>query len=105
MLYRVRTGDILLCEDKCNSKTQMYLITYDSLDGYTLTCLSCGGKVGSYKYDKDLLLKDLKDFLNVIGIIPKEVLAEFIEKQYRTRLPIQCHDILEEHELGIEIEL
>lgn len=105
MLYKVRTGDILLCEDKENNRTQMYLITYDSLDGYTLTCLSCGEKVGSYKHNKELLLRDMIGFLHVTQIIPKEVIAEFINDRYHPNLKLQCHDTFEEHELGIEIEL
>ena len=81
MLYRVRTGDILLCEDKCHNKTQMYLITYDTLDGYTLTCLSCCNRVGSYKHNKVLLLEHMKGFLHVIQIIPKEIIANFIKEK------------------------
>lgn len=105
MLYKVRTGDILLCEDKEHNKTQIYLITYDSLNGYTLTCLSCGEKVGSYKDNKDALLHDMKGFLHVIQIIPKEIMAELINERYHPKMKLQCHDTFEEHELGIEIEL
>jgi hypothetical protein len=73
--------------------------------GYTLICLSCGEKVGSYKNNKDLFLKDIKGFLNVIQIIPKEIIAEFISKKYRPNLKLMCHDINEDHELDIEIEM
>lgn len=105
MLYRVRTGDILLCEDKGHNKTQVYLITHDEFDGYTLICLSCGCKIGSYKHDKDLLLKHMKELLHVVQIIPKEIVADFINNKYHLNLKLQCHDICKEHELGIEIEL
>ncbi len=105
MLYRVRTGDVLLCEDQEHSKTQMYLITYDSLNGYALTCLSCGEKVGSYKHNKDALMHDMNGFLHVIQIIPKEIITELINEKYHPNLKIECHDTFEEHELGIEIEL
>lgn len=105
MLYRIRTGDILLCENKGENKTLMYLITYNSLDGYTLTCLSCGEKIGYYKDDKNALLRDLKGFLNLIQIIPKEVIAELINEKYHPKMKLSCHDTFKEHELGIEIEL
>ena len=105
MLYKVRTGDILLCNDESHNRTQMYLITYDSIEGYTLVCLSCGSIVGSYKHNKDLLLKDMKGFLNVTQIIPKEILADFVTSKYNPTPKVFQHDICCEHELGIEIEL
>lgn len=105
MLYKIRTGDVILCEDKEHNKTQVYLITYDKFDGYTLTCLSCGEKVGCYKHNKDALLRDIKGILNVKQIVPKEIIAEFINEQYHPKMKLQCHDVLGEQELGIEVEL
>lgn len=105
MLYKIRTGDILLAENKQKSMTNMYLVTYDSADGFTLLCVSCGEKVGSYGTDKELLEKNIKEFLNVVKVIPKEVVVDFVNQKYKPRLSVRCHDIREEHELGIEMEL
>ena len=105
MLYKVRTGDILLCKDKSHDRMQMYLITYDSCDGYSLICLTCGDKIGSYKHNKELLLHDMKNFLNVVQIILKEIIINFVTTQYKMSPKLICHDICEEHELGVEIEL
>lgn len=46
MLYKIRLGDILLAENKQENMTNMYLITYDSLDGFALMCLTCGEQIG-----------------------------------------------------------
>ena len=106
MLYRLRTGDILLCEEKQQKHTCMYLIAWDSLDGYCLYCLSCGDKVGSYKRNKDLLKHDIQNIFNVVGVIPKETMIAMTNNNYNMKYPIKVHDIIcEYNELGLEIEL
>lgn len=34
MLYKLRTGDILLCENKERNQTNMYIILYDNKHSY-----------------------------------------------------------------------
>lgn len=106
MLYKIRLGDILLAENKQQNMTNMYLITYDSLDGFVLMCLACGEQVGCYKHNRELLEKDIKGLLSVKQIIPKEIIVDFVNKTYKPNLPVRSHDTyIEDHELGIEVEL
>ena len=104
MLYKLRTGDVLLAENKPENRTCAYLLSYDSTDGYSVTCLLCGGKVGSYGKNKELLEKDIKGLMNVVGVIPKETMVGCINKEFKPRLEVKCHDIVDDYELGIEIE-
>ena len=62
MLYKLRTGDIVICEDTDNKRTNMYLLTYDYFNGYGLRCLTCGDFVGSYKDNKKLIRKRSSKF-------------------------------------------
>jgi hypothetical protein len=105
MLYKIRVGDVLIAEDKIDNKMQMYLVTYDDANGYSLFCLSCGERMGAYKNDKETLKKDIKEFWNIINVIPKEVIADFIQSKFHPSLHTFCHDIDKEYELEIEIAL
>lgn len=105
MLYKLRTGDILIAEDKENCRTNLYLITYDLCEGFSLTCMSCGESIGCYKENVDLLQKDIKGLLNVVGVIPKELIVDFANKNYKLDFKVKCHDICEKHELDVEVEI
>ena len=111
MLHRIRTGDILLAENKAKNQTNAYLVTYlkDGQDrGYALVCMSCGlvlGKYGDGDGAKAILAKDIKGLLHVKKIIPKEQIALFIKRNYNLGLPVKIHDAPEKYELGIEVDL
>ena len=105
MLHKLRTGDILLAKYNDGNQTMPYLISYDEVDGYSLVCLVCGRKVGSYGTNKNLLKEDIKGFLNVEQIVPKESFVNFLNKEFKPKLEIKNHDILSEYELGIEVEI
>ncbi len=105
MLYKLRTGDILLCENKQINKTNAYLIVHDTLKGFGLWCMECGEALGFYGKDTEKMKEDImdKNFLNIQNVVPKETIAEYLNKTYHTRLPIKSHDGY--NELDIEIEL
>lgn len=111
MLYRIRTGDILLAENKAKGQTNVYLVTYlktGKEQGFALVCMSCGLVLGNYG-DGDgartILLDDIKGMLNVKRVIPKEQIALFIKRNYHLDFPIRVHDAPDEYELGIEVDL
>ena len=105
MVYRLRTGDILLANHGESNQTFMYLLVHDSNVGYAIYCLSCGDMVCFFKDDKKELEDEIRTFFDVKGVIPKEVMAEIINKKYVFENPVNPHDIFDEEELGIEIEL
>lgn len=105
MLYKLRTGDILLCKNKPCHHTNAYVIVYDNEKGFGLWCLGCGEALGFYGDDTALMKKHIldKDFLNIQAILPKEIFAEMINSKYKLDLPVKAHDGF--HDLEIEIEL
>ena len=105
MLYQLRTGDILLCENKQLSKTNAYLIVYDSIKGFGLWCIGCGEALGFYGADTEKMKEDMldKNFLNIQAVVPKETITEHLNETYKLHLPIKSHDGY--NELNIEIEL
>ena len=106
MLYRIRTGDIILAENKFDKITNSYLIVnFGGEDGFGLICLSCGDKVGFYGKDKSKFLKDLKGFFNVNYIIPKEYMVDYFNNNYKLDYKVESHDIFEDNEFGVEFEL
>lgn len=111
MLHRIRTGDILLAENKAKDQTNVYLVTYlktGTEQGFALVCMSCGLMLGQYgdgDNAKAVLLNDIKGILNIKAVIPKEQIALFIKRNYHLNLPVKVHDAPEEYELGIEVDL
>lgn len=105
MLYKLRTGDIILCENKKMNQTNAYLIVYDSENGFGLWCIGCGEALGFYEYDFKLMKDDIlnKDFLNIQAIIPKEVMTDYFNSNYKLNFPVKSHDGF--NNLDIEIEL
>lgn len=89
MLYKLRTGDILLCKNKPLNQTNAYLIVRDTDNGFGLWCLSCGEALGFYGDDTEKMKSDLlnKDFLNLQHIIPKEVMADYFNDNYKLDVP------------------
>lgn len=106
MLYKIRTGDILLAENKIFNQTNVYLVVnFYGEEGFGLVCLSCGTKVGFYGENKEKLEKDINGFLNVKYIIPKEEICNFFNERYKLKYKVKTHDIIRDNsELGIEIE-
>jgi len=94
MLYQLKTGDIVLCENKPLSQTNAYLIVYDRDNGFGLWCLGCGEALGFYGDDTDKMKKDLldKDFLNIQAVIHKEVFSKYVNKNYKLNYPMKPHD-------------
>ena len=43
MLYQLRTGDVILCENKKANQTNAYLIVYDNDNGFGLWFSECAG--------------------------------------------------------------
>lgn len=106
MLYKLRTGDIVICEDTDNKRTNMYLLTYDYFNGYGLRCLTCGDFVGSYKDNKELMKSDLLNFLHAVAVIPKEIMVAKVNSKIQLNYPIKVHDIVDsDNEPGIQIEI
>lgn len=111
MLYRIRTGDILLAENKSKNLTNAYLVTClkNGKDmEFALVCLTCGLVLGNYgKGDsaRAILVKDIKEILHVRKVIPKEQVALFINRNYDLGFPVKIHDSPEKYELGIEVDL
>lgn len=105
MLYKLRTGDILLCENKLKHKTNAYLIVHDSDNGFGLWCLGCGEAVGFYGNNIDKMKSDIlnKDFLNIQAVVPKEVMTDYFNSNYKLNFPVKSHDGF--NDLDIEIEL
>ena len=105
MLYKLRTGDILLCKNKPLNQTNAYLIVRDTDYGFGLWCLSCGEAFGFYGDDTEKMKSDLldKDFLNLQHIIPKEVMADYFNDNYKLDVPVRSHDGFTE--LNIEIDM
>lgn len=67
MSYQLRTGDVILCENKPLDQTNAYLIVYDTDNGFGLWCLGCGEALGFYGDDIEKMKTDIlnKDFLNI----------------------------------------
>lgn len=106
MLYKIRTGDIVICEDTDNKRTNMYLLTYDSFNGYGIHCLTCGEFVRSYKDNKELMKSDFLNFLHVVSVIPKEIMITKVNSEIQLTYPIKTHDIVHSNnELGIPIDI
>lgn len=105
MLYQLRTGDIILCENKSLNRTNAYLIVYDTDNGFGLWCLGCGEALGFYGDGVEKMKTDIlnKDFLNIQSVIPKELICEYLNGQCKLAFPVKAHDGF--HELGIVIEL
>ena len=106
MLYKIRTGDILLAKNKVLQKTNAYLVVnLGGDDGYGLICLSCGEKVGFYGTDKEKFREDIDGFLSVKYIVPKEEVTSYLNNKYKLKYELKAHDVLiDNHELGIEVE-
>ena len=106
MLYKIRTGDILLAENKVLQKTNAYLVVnLGGDDGYGLICLSCGEKVGFYGTDKKKFREDIDGVLSVKYIVPKEEVTSYLNNKYKLKYEVKSHDVLiDNHELGIEVE-
>ena len=81
MLYQLRTGDVILCENKPLDQTNAYLIVYDTDNGFGLWCLGCGEALGFYGDDIEKMKTDIlnKDFLNIQSVIPKELISEYLQ--------------------------
>lgn len=105
MLYKLRTGDVLLCKNKPLNQTNAYLIVKDTNNGFGLWCLSCGEALGFYGNDTEKMKNDLlnEDFLSLQRIIPKEVMANYFNDNYKLDLPVRPHDGFAE--LNIEIDM
>lgn len=105
MLYQLRTGDILLCENKPLNQTNAYLIVYDTNNGFGLWCLGCGEAFGFYGNDIEKMKTDIlnKEFLNIQSVIPKELITKYLNSQCKLAFPVKTHDGF--HELNIVIEL
>lgn len=105
MLYKLRTGDILLAENKTLNITNAYMITYHSEDGYGLLCLSCGEQVGYFGLDKEKFKWYITEVLPVKNVIPKEYMTDFINGKFNLKYKYRTHDIKRTtFELGIEVE-
>ena len=85
MLYQLRTGNVILCENKKLNQTNAYLIVYDNDNGFGLWCLSCGEAFGFYGDDVVKMKENIldKDFLNVQAVIPKELITGYLKQGYR----------------------
>lgn len=59
MLYQLRTGDVILCENKPLDQTNAYLIVYDTDNGFGLWCLGCGEALGFYGDDVEKMKTDI----------------------------------------------
>lgn len=83
MLYQLRTGDVILCENKKLNQANAYLIVYDIDNGFGLWCLGCGEALGFYGDDIEQMRADIldKDFLNVQSVIPKELISNYLNSQ------------------------
>lgn len=105
MLYQLRTGDVILCENKSLNQTNAYLIVYDTDNGFGLWCLGCGEALGFYGDDIEKMKTDIlnKDFLNIQSVIPKELISEYLSSQGKLAFPVKVHDGF--HELNIVVEL
>lgn len=105
MLYQLRTGDILLCENKPLNQTNAYLIVYDTDNGFGLWCLGCGEALGFYGNDIEKMKTDIlnKEFLNIQSVIPKELITKYLNSQCKLAFPVKTHNGF--HELNITIEL
>lgn len=105
MLYQLRTGDVILCENKKSNQTNAYLIVYDNDNGFGLWCLGCGEALGFYGNDVAKMKEDIldKDFLNVQAVIPKELISGYFNSQCKLAFPVKAHDGF--HDLDIVIEL
>lgn len=106
MLYKLRTGDILLCKNKSLNQTNAYIIVRDTDNGFGLWCLGCGEALGFYGDDVEKMKSDLlnKDFLNLQHIIPKEVMADYFNSNYKLDLPVRPHDGFTELDIVIDVE-
>lgn len=105
MLYQLRTGDIILCENKPLNQTNAYLIVYDTNNGFGLWCLGCGEAFGFYGNNIEKMETDIlnEDFLNIQSVIPKELINEYLNNQHKLAFPVKTHN--GRHELNIAIEL
>ena len=61
MLHQLRTGDVILCENKKLNQTNAYLIVYDNDNGFGLWCLGCGEALGFYGDDVAKMKEDILD--------------------------------------------
>lgn len=105
MLYKLRTGDIILCQNKSKNQTNAYLIVHDTDNGFGLWCLGCGEALGFYGDDIDKMKSDIlnKAFLNIQAVVPKEVMTGYFNSNYKLNFPVKSHDGF--NDLDIEIEL
>lgn len=103
MLYKLRTGDMLLAEDEKQYRTNLYLITFEENNLWGLRCLICGELVGTFE-KKDDIKQYIESFLSVIQIIPKETITKYMNKEYSMRYPVLVHNTFSEHELGLELD-
>ena len=105
MLYQLRTGDVILCENKKLNQENAYLIVYDIDNGFGLWCLGCGEALGFYGDDIEQMRADIldKDFLNVQSVIPKELISNYLNSQCKLAFPVKAHDGF--NKLNIVIEL
>ena len=81
MLYQLRTGDVILCENKKLNQTNAYLIVYDNDNWFGLWCIGCGEALGFYGNDVAKMKENIldKDFLNVQAVIPKELITGYLK--------------------------
>ena len=94
MLYQLRTGDVILCENKKSNQTNAYLIVHDTDNGFGLWCLGCGEALGFYGDDVEKMKADIldKDFLNVQSVIPKELISGYLRKYSENSRLFNCRD-------------
>ena len=59
MLYQLRTGDVILCENKPLDQTNAYLIVYDTDNGFGLWCSWVWRSSGFYGDDIEKMKTDI----------------------------------------------
>mgnify|MGYP000019024842 FL=1 len=102
MLYKLRTGDVILCENQRLNQTNAYLIVYDTENKFGLWCIGCGEVIGFYGNDTERMKTDIFS-MNIKSIVPKETITEYLNQQCNLALPVRVHDGF--HELNIIVEL
>lgn len=106
MLYKLRTGDIILCKNKPLNQTNAYLIVYDTDSGFGLWCLGCGEALGFYGEDVERMKSDIlnQKFLNVQAVVPKEIMTDYFNKNYNLDFPVKTHNGFNNLDIVIDID-
>lgn len=102
MLYKVRTGDILLCKNEFFDFTNAYLVVYDAQNGFGLWCITCGESVGFYGEDIEKMKQDISNNMNIQAVVPKEEIISYLNDNCKPDFPVRVHEGF--HELDLEIE-